>query len=401
MNTPTGAVFDRELKLEELLGGLQPTQLQKLLTTLLATPVTLLDAQGTPLLADSVATNTPHIPLRWQLDIVAWLSSAAPMAQCEAATALLQQLFLANARYCMAADLHTETLLADYQKLQQQHDALQQSEARYRELSTQLEQRVAEQVQTIESSQRKLFNAEKMAAIGQLAAGVAHEINNPMGFILSNLHIAQQYVEQLQRFHATLPNGDNAELDEVLTDFSQLLRESTDGAERISAIVADLRTAVDLEHCEESLTDINQLIRTTCQLGAGKLGNGLELSLQLGELPLTCCYPGQLSQACLHVLLNATQACQAKPNGKIVITTHCDNNEIIIRITDNGCGISTAALSRVFEPFYTTHEVGQGTGLGLTVCRDIVQAHDGHIDIDSKLSKGTQVVLTLPVRPGE
>ena len=253
-----------------------------------------------------------------------------------------------------------------------------------------------------------------MAAIGQLAAGVAHEINNPIGFILSNLRIAQEYVEQVQRFGTTLLNmGDataarqvwgKAELDAVLEDFPQLLHESVDGASRISKIVADLRTVTDLEQSKETLGDINQLIRTSCQLCMASHGSEINLVLQLGELPLTYCYPDQLSQAWLHLLLNATQSCVTSTDSdlgigsEIHIVTRCEQNEIVIQISDNGCGIPADVLPRVFEPFYTTREVGQGTGLGLSVCRDIILAHGGHIEINSQPGTGTTVELTLPVR---
>jgi signal transduction histidine kinase len=318
----------------------------------------------------------------------------------------------------MATNLHLQAVRDDYEKLQRQHAALLESEARYRGLSKNLEQRVMEQVQTIDSTRRQLYQAEKMASVGQLAAGVAHEINNPIGFIVSNLGAARSYISQISAFMDTYRRGPGTvaldaawksnDLDYVLDDFQTLIKESSAGAARVAKIVKDLKDFSNVDRSDEEFIDINDCLRSVCNIAQSELSRTAEVGLKLSCLPLTRCYPAHLSQAFLNILLNAGQAVNS--DGRVMISTTYlpadehgadadeSNGEICICISDNGGGIHQSIIDRVFDPFFTSREVGQGTGLGLTVCRDIVHAHDGRINIDSRVGEGSVVTIYLPVK---
>jgi signal transduction histidine kinase len=306
----------------------------------------------------------------------------------------------------MASELHLETVQEDYEELQRKHAALQASEARYRELAAQLEQRVAEQVKTIEAAQRQLYQSEKLASVGQLAAGVAHEINNPIGFIVSNLSTAQGYVQRLNTFavrlHAAMATAElqqawrEDDLDFVLRDFVALLAESSEGAARVARIVTDLKgfSRVDQVGAEEA--DINDVIRQVCNVAAGQVRGRAKVTLQLGTLPRLRCNSAQLGQVFLNLLLNAADAVAAP--GEIRFESDMAENSIRVRVSDNGRGIAAELLPRIFDPFFTTKTVGSGTGLGLTVSNDIVKAHGGSIEVASTVGKGSTFTVWLPVK---
>ncbi|MBZ0096317.1 MAG: histidine kinase, partial [Sulfuricella sp.] len=262
-----------------------------------------------------------------------------------------------------------------------------------------------EQVKIIEATQRQLYQAEKLASIGQLAAGVAHEINNPIGFIRSNLGTAQQYVRDLSRLAALMKTGDIAQLQSawqeadmgfLLEDFTALLGESMEGADRVTKIVSDLKGFSNVDQAEEEVVDLNDNLRFACNVLAGQIKDKAELVLELGVLPKTLCLPGHLNQVFLNLLLNAAQAITDR--GRIEVRSEVSGNEIRIRIHDNGCGIPEGSLGRIFDPFFTTRPVGSGTGLGLAVCHDIVQAHGGRIEVESEVGVGTTFTVYLPVR---
>ena len=192
--------FDREFTLSELLSGVAKERLSAALAGLLGPDFRLSSRLGEVLVGTAVdLAGAVRVAVRHDLEPLGWLEAVAAENKIRAAAALLELLLYQGARYHMAADLHIEVVNADYAALQTQHAALQASEARYRELSRQLESRVQQQVGVIESTQRQLYQAEKMASVGQLAAGVAHEINNPIGFIRSNLSTARGYVERWEK----------------------------------------------------------------------------------------------------------------------------------------------------------------------------------------------------------
>ena len=391
--------FDREFDLAELLAGMPLARMAQILATLLDGEFRLVTVGGQLMLGRAEPFAQPgRAAIRHDLETLGHLESAsAGEARLSAAAAMLELVLQLSARYLMAAGLHIETVQEDYA-------SLKESEARYKALSEELETRVRQQVETIETAQRQLYQAEKLASIGQLAAGVAHEINNPIGFIRSNLGTAQQYVRGLSRLAALMKTGDiaqcraaweQADMGFVMEDFAALLRESIAGADRVAKIVADLKGFSSVDQAEEEIVDLNDNLRFASNVLAGQIKDKAELVLELGELPKILCLPGHLNQVFLNLLLNAAQAIAEQ--GRIKVCSDVLNNEIRIRISDNGCGIPAGNLERIFDPFFTTREVGSGTGLGLTVCRDIVQAHGGRIEVESKVGAGTTFTVYLPV----
>ncbi|MCW9023823.1 MAG: ATP-binding protein [Gammaproteobacteria bacterium] len=401
------AAFDRELSIDDLLKGVNREKLLQALRSLLGESVCILNMAGDSVLGEyNDRIDSIRIPLTIQLEPVAYLQ-AGDSKVTHSATILVEQILKSAERYLMASNLHVEAVHADYEALQKKHEALMDSEEKYKALAQNLEQRVEEQVKTIENAQRQLYQAEKLASVGQLAAGIAHEINNPVGFITSNLATAQNYVSNIVKFSEQIQkelNGpvlkrvwDECDIEYMLQDFNELLKESVSGAERVAGIVSDLKDFSNVDRTEEATLNINQIIHSVCNVATNQIGQKAELELALGELPLTRCRPGHLAQVFLNILLNAVTAIK-KAAGKIQIESGLINREIVIRVSDNGKGMSAEVMRRIFDPFYTTHDVGEGTGLGLTVSRDIIAAHNGTITVDSQEDTGTTFTIILPVK---
>jgi two-component system, NtrC family, sensor kinase len=395
--------FDRDLSLAELLAHLARDKLQNALAALLVGPYRLLAEDRQVLLgAGNLAGECRQAAICLGFDCLGYLEVApAAVATLPAVVMVIEMLLQSAQRYAMAADLHLQAVHEDYKALAQQHEAVKQSEARYRQLSAELEDRVKVQVNTIETARRQLYQAEKQASVGQLAAGVAHEINNPIGFIRSNLNTARNYVRKLQPLLALADAGGRplaiAEREEwqfLFEDFEALLKESMDGIDRVAKIVADLKDFASIDHAEAREVDLNDSIRTVCDIAARDFRGRAQLALTLGELPPFFCVPGHINQALLNVLHNAGQSIQAQ--GQIQVRSSSSDGWIRIEIADNGSGIAATDLPRIFEPFFTTREVNQGRGLGLTVSQDIVQAHDGRIDVTSTAGAGSTFTFCLP-----
>ncbi len=268
----------------------------------------------------------------------------------------------------------------------------------------------------IKSSQSKILQQEKMASIGQLAAGVAHEINNPMGFISSNLGTLRKYASKLTEFIKSqgdvieaLKSTELAEkmkekrkglkLDYVIEDIEQLIKESLDGAERVKKIVQNLKSFSRVDEAEYKHADINECIESTLNIVWNELKYKAAVTKEYGELPLTKCYPQQLNQVFMNVLVNAAHAIETQ--GEIKIKTWNGDGAINISISDTGCGIPEDKISRIFEPFYTTKPVGKGTGLGLSIAYEIVKKHKGEIAVTSDVGKGTTFNVVIPVVEGK
>ena len=400
--------YDRALSLRELLSGVAPGKLSAALTVLLGAPARIVSADGGWVMDDvpALIESAKRLPLVHDLEIAGFLeTTAADQGRVRAIAIILESFMRSGARYFMASEMHIEVVKTDFEELQRRHEALTASEARYKALSAHLEERVKEQVNTIESARRQLYQAEKLASVGQLAAGVAHEINNPIGFIRSNLSTAQSYVQKFQHVAEQVKSsGDaalagawqSADLDFVLEDFPSLLQESVDGADRVARIVSDLKGFSNVDQAGEEIVDLNDNIRSACNMAANQISNRADLKLALGELPKLRCKAGHLSQVFLNLLLNAAHA--MKQRGEIHIQSGVENNQIVIRFKDSGCGIPPDILPRIFDPFFTTNDVGAGTGLGLTVSRDIILAHGGSIEANSTTDAGTTFTIHLPIR---
>ncbi len=401
--------FERELTLQELLRGVDVRRLLGALENLLLAPVSIVDENETPVFEDGPTTpSAPKVPLIGELEPLGYLAAEAEPRLLQAAADVVALLLRANARYLIASDLHLKTQRDDFEELQRRHAALEVSEQRYKTLAKTLEQRVREQVKTIEKAQIRLYENEKLASVGRLAAGIAHEINNPIGFIRSNLNTISSYLESLKKIGAVVESGASTQAIQAAwkeedmaflqQDLREILDESISGTSRIAGIVKDLKGFSRVDQAAYESTDINDIIRQVCHVAAAEVDGKAEIGLDLGDLPSLHCQPGQLGQVFLALLLNAADAMTAR--GKILIRSRLDDNRIRVDVRDNGCGIAESALSHVFEPFFTTKEVGKGIGLGLTVCRDIVESHGGTLDIKSRSGKGTLVTLCLPFKAG-
>lgn len=264
------------------------------------------------------------------------------------------------------------------------------------------------------SAQSQLLQSEKMASVGQLAAGVAHEINNPVGYVKANLCALKKYIgnlyTMLDRYalleHALPANHPDRidlselktrlELDYVREDVPLLLHEADEGIARVLKIVRDLRDFSRLDEQEWQWADLRQGLESTLSIVAHEIRYKAELVREYGEIPLIECLPSQLNQVFLNLLMNAAQAIPDR--GRITVRTGVEVDGVWVQIADTGEGIAPANLGRVFEPFFTTKPVGSGTGLGLSVSYGIVRTHGGTIDVESELGVGTRFTMHLPIR---
>ena len=266
----------------------------------------------------------------------------------------------------------------------------------------------------------QLLQSDKMASIGQLAAGVAHEINNPIGFVSSNLNRIREYADDMihliETYHgmaaavksiSPLPDdlkttmshvaGEESDTDMVFLceDILAVINESKDGVERVRRIVSDLKDFAHPGLSEPQYTDINHCLESTVNVLQNEIKNKASLTKDFGEIPLILCQPQQLNQVFMNIIINAAQAIEQ--NGQIGIRTCLENNTIRITITDTGCGMTEEHSARIFEPFFTTKPVGKGTGLGLHIAYQIIRQHKGCIQVESQLDCGTTFTIDLPI----
>ena len=392
--------FDREFSLPEVLPLALLDVVGSSLSSLLGVPLAVVAGDGRPYWGN-VNAEAMHEALVLEVEPLAYVSAVAAPERLTAAAALLREIVKTRARYLMACDLHTDVVTADYQTLAERNRALETSEARYKALAEDLEQRVAAQVALLDERQRQIYQAEKLASIGQLAAGVAHEINNPIGFVRSNIVTFGRYLERVSDLKMRLADAPVAwrelDIDFVLQDGAELVADSLAGIDRVARIVRDLKGFSSVDQPEEEVVDLNLSLGEACDVLASQLPGGVVIERDLGVLPRLMCLPGHLKQVFYNVIQNGVLAVRdAHRPGKVAVSSRAVEGGIEIIVTDNGVGMTPDQVAHVFEPFYTTRPVGQGTGLGLTVARDIVQAHDGRIVIESHLGAGTTATLFLP-----
>ncbi|HJV27184.1 MAG TPA: ATP-binding protein [Aromatoleum sp.] len=389
--------FDRDFSLGELLGPRDADELCRALSNQLDCPVALLDETGAPFGAVVPSPDAERAPLILELEPVGYLAAACDPAKLKEAARLVRWGLVSRARVRMVSDLHLEAVRADYAKLQQQNEALKTSEAKYRELAATLDAQVKEQIKIIDERQRQLYQAERLASIGQLAAGVAHEINNPLGFISSNLSSAERYLAGLADLRDVIPAQawKARDLDFVFEDFGELLHDSRGGIERIARIVRDLKGFSSVDQPEEQMVDLNQQLESLLVVIEGQKPPEVTVIPDLQPVPRLLCLPGHLNQAFFNILQNALQA--VARGGEVAVRTRSVGDAITVEIADTGPGIPPDVQQRVFDPFFTTREVGSGTGLGLTVARDIVLAHGGSVSLICPPHGGTSVTIRLPV----
>jgi two-component system, NtrC family, sensor kinase len=318
-----------------------------------------------------------------------------------------------NLKRMLTTEMHTSIVQESYDQLVETNKRLSESERRYRELAISLEQKVEERTSELKKAYARMLQQEKLAAVGGLAAGMAHEINNPNAFVLSNLATLSRYVERmkemigfyqqllpkqltpLQQCEASEQKLRELKLDFILSDTEELLSQSIEGAKRIARIVADLKGFSHVDETGGADADLNIELERVLSVLAAQVPSDATIQRDLQPLPLVGCNPGLLSQAFLNIIQNALKS---RDKGlKLNIATKTIKNEVVISITDNGCGIPAENMSRIFEPFFTTREVGCGTGMGLTVTREIVNDAGGTIEFESGVDTGTTVTIRIPV----
>jgi two-component system, NtrC family, sensor kinase len=269
-------------------------------------------------------------------------------------------------------------------------------------------------LEELKHSQSKLLQSEKMASIGQLAAGVAHEINNPMGFISQNLKTLKKYVNKLATFISAQkgalsqqPEEQTEQIKELekklkinylLEDTDDLIDESLDGAGRIQTIVNNLKTFSRVDQNDVSIINLNDCVDGTINIIWNELKYNVSIEKNYGDLPLVTCFPQQISQVFMNLMINSSHAITTK--GIISIKSWADDRFAYITIADDGHGIPDENLKHIFEPFFTTKEPGKGTGLGLSMVYDIINNHCGEISVESQLDKGTVFKIKLPLDSG-
>jgi two-component system NtrC family sensor kinase len=283
-------------------------------------------------------------------------------------------------------------------------------------------QKLESTLENLEKTQAQMIQSEKMASIGQLAAGVAHEINNPTGFVSSNLKTLSDYqadIQQLigdyQELKAALKSGSgiilppavmkimgrveateaDVDIEYIKKDMSELISDCREGTERIKKIVNNLKQFAHPGEGKMKDTDINDGLESTLNVVYNELKYKAVIVKEYGVLPIISAFPQQLNQVFMNILVNAAQSIDK--TGEIKISTAHIDSKVEIRISDTGCGIPEENLNRIFDPFFTTKEVGSGTGLGMNIAYNIVKKHNGDIRVESMVDKGTTFIITIPV----
>ena len=328
-------------------------------------------------------------------------------------TAAVQTILTNNLKRMLTTEIHTTVVNQSYDELLTTNRQLTLSEGRYRDLAASLERKVEERTAELQRAQARLLQQEKQAAVGQLAAGMAHEINNPLGFIASNLTTLKRYGKVLREtvaiYRDTVARAEiepqareglaqqekKAKLDFILTDLEPLISQSCAGCERVARIVADLKGFSHIDESEEVVVDLNQEIDRTLSVLGHQIPADARVVKIYGQLPGFACKAAEICQVFLGIVQNAILA---RPVGlSLTIETQQEADRIVILFSDNGPGMDPEVLSRIFEPFFTTREVGKGMGMGLAVAYEVITAHGGTIEARSQPGQGTTVVITLPL----
>lgn len=328
--------------------------------------------------------------------------------------AIISKAFHAGAADYVTTPYHREELLARINT----HLVLRDREIQLEELVSQRSEQLTKTNEQLQQAQKQLIHADKMASLGQLAAGVAHEINNPIGFIRSNLHSLQDYLTDVNEFIAVAKQslkqqGDTPQslvalalynkldLEFITLDIKQLMIDSLQGTDQIKQIVTDLK---GYSYPQEQLwkeIDIHEVIETSLNIVANQLKYKIRLEKVFEQgLPQVSCIHTQITQVLVNLLVNAEQAIDTR--GFITVTTRLNQSNksqhyVEISIADTGAGIAPELQDKIFDPFYTTKPIDQGNGLGLSISYNIASGHNGHIAVSSELEQGAEFTLSLPV----
>lgn len=279
---------------------------------------------------------------------------------------------------------------------------------------------------TLKASQAQLVQSEKMASLGQMVAGVAHEINTPLGYVRNNVEMMQEFTAQLNELlsvnHALVqalldPNGSDVDVarqlsaiedlrmlvdpDLLLADMQTLFGDTVFGLAQIGELVLGLKDFSRLDQAHTDNVSLNDCINNALLIARNSTKNKIEIICQLGDIPRISCAPSQINQVLLNLVTNAAQAMDDKSIdkcGKLVIKTWADAEQVYVSLQDTGRGIAPENLKKIFDPFFTTKPVGEGTGLGLSISWQIIQQHGGRIRVASEVGRGTRFVIVLPLQ---
>ncbi|WP_375766062.1 ATP-binding protein [Archangium gephyra] len=302
--------------------------------------------------------------------------------------------------------------------LRQREEELQRHRDHLEELVQSRTESLLHTTVALEERQAQLLHSERMASLGQLVAGIAHEINNPLGYITSNLATLTQYLAvftQLLELYRELADGlgpesegpraellariralqEQEELDYLLGDVNELLNDSREGAHRVADIVQSLKAFVREDSKQPELVDVNKELATTLKVVWNQLKYRCEVKCDYAPVPPILGRPAQLNQVFTHLLLNAVQAIPER--GVITVTTLHEGEEVLVRITDTGHGMTPEVLTKIFSPFFTTKPPGKGAGLGLSISEGIMTSHKGRIEVQSQFGQGSTFTLRFPV----
>lgn len=282
-------------------------------------------------------------------------------------------------------------------RFQQYADELEVSNAKLQEYSQTLEQKVEERTHALKEAQSQLIMKEKMASLGSLVAGVAHEVNTPIGAIYSAADVTRRCIEKIQsllKSGQTLKEANsNTQLHKTFKILEDNNKVTTTASKRIAKIVQSLKTFARLDEAKFLKADIHEGLDSTLTLIDHEIKTRITVIKQYGEIPEIECYPNELNQVFMNVLMNAVQAIEQ--DGQIVIKTYIEDDKVIVEISDNGIGIPHDATDKIFNPGFTSKGVGVGTGLGLSTSYNIVQKHHGEIQVESEVGKGTTFFIIL------
>jgi signal transduction histidine kinase len=293
-------------------------------------------------------------------------------------------------------------------ELRQQQEELQTTN----EILADQKEELQKTLESLKLTQSQLVQSEKMASLGQLVAGIAHEINNPVTFISAGVDSLNTNLEEVRQvldiYHRITPENAEEKLKEIeilkekieyketIREINKLIESVRTGTERTTEIIKGLRTFSRLDEDVLKTADIHEGLDSTLIILRNKYKNRIEIKKLYGDIPEIECYPGQLNQVFMNILANAIDAIDDK--GAITISTSKSNGSIRISIKDTGKGIPENIRSKIFEPFFTTKEVGQGTGLGLSICHGIIERHSGSSEVRSVVGKGSEFVIVLPIK---
>lgn len=311
-------------------------------------------------------------------------------------------------------------------RLQSSYGALNRSNAELAKVNDTLEDRVTTRTEQLKvaydelkESQVQLVQAEKMSSLGGLVAGISHEINTPLWYLINNATVVQECLNSVKSLVATaesmitsIQTGKEVKqtllsgiadmrkalddgMSDDLSEASTLNSESIDGLEDLTELAQSLKDFSRLDRTQEGQLNVNDGLDKTLLIAKNRLKGNITVHKHYGEIPLVYCAPSQINQVFLNLVTNAADAIDG--TGEIVLRTWQEGDNVLIRVSDSGCGIPEATLSKILDPFFTTKEIGKGTGLGLSIVQRIVEAHDGELRIESVDGQGTSMTVVLPI----